>query len=399
MSTDLSDPDLYVAGPPHELFAELRRTSPVFWNDGAERFWAVLTHAGIEEVAKDASTFSSAEGGVVLEDLDPPRLEQMRGMLLAMDPPQHREVRRPLVARLTPKQIGVLDADIRDICRDVFATANGEVEFVDDVAAKLPTRVIGQVMGLPRDDWDRIHALAERITRGQDPAYADGPESAGSASQEMGLYAYTFAVERSAMTQQPDDLTTVMLATHDAAAFASLFVQLVTAGQDTTATLISGGLLELLRNPDQFEKLRADHSLIPTAVEEMLRYANPLHCFRRTAIKDTELLGTTIRAGDKVAMYYTSANRDENVFADPQVFDITRSPNKHLSFGIAEHFCIGAHLARLEARIFFEELLTTYESIDLAGDPVRVRSNLNNALRSLPVRLDSPVTGDLTVVS
>jgi len=387
MSTDLSDPDLYVAGPPHELFAELRRTSPVYWNDGIERYWAVLTHGGVEAVAKDAITFSSAEGGVVLEDLDPPRLEQMRGMLLAMDPPQHREVRRPLVARLTPKQIAVLESDIRQICRDVFAAADGQVEFVGDVAAKLPTRVIGQVMGLPRDDWDRIHQLAERITRGQDPAYADGPESAGTASQEMGIYAYTFAVERAAMDEQPEDLTTVMLGGHDAAAFASLFVQLVTAGQDTTATLIAGGLVELMHNPEQFDKLRADHSLIPTAVEEMLRYANPLHYFRRTAIKDTELFGTTIRAGDKVAMYYTSANRDETVFADPRTFDITRTPNKHLSFGIAEHFCIGAHLARLEARIFFEELLTSYASIELTGEPLRLRSNLNNALRALPVML------------
>jgi cytochrome P450 len=384
---DLSDPDLYVAGPPHELFTELRRTAPVFWNDGIEHYWAVLTHAGVEAVAKDASTFSSAEGGVVLEDLDAPRLEQMRGMLLAMDPPQHREIRRPLVARLTPKQIAVLERDIRQICRDVFATVGGEVEFVDDVAAKLPTRVIGQLMGLPSGDWARIHALAERITRGQDPAYADGPESAGSASQEMGLYAYTFAVERAAMDAQPDDLTTVMLTAHDAAAFASLFVQLVTAGQDTTATLIAGGLLELMRHPEQFEKLRADRSLIPSAVEEMLRFANPLHYFRRTATSDTDLFGTTIHAGDKVAMYYTSANRDEAVFAEPQTFDITRSPNKHLSFGIAEHFCIGAHLARLEARIFFDELLATYPSLELSGDPVRLRSNLNNALRSMPVRL------------
>jgi cytochrome P450 len=384
---DLSDPDLYVAGPPHELFAELRRTSPVHWNDGAERYWAVLTHAGVEHVAREPVTFSSAAGGVVLEDLAGDRLEQMRGMLLAMDPPQHREVRRPLVARLTPKQVAVLDEDIRTICRDVFATSEGEVEFVGDVAAKLPTRVIGQVIGLPRDDWDRVHVLAERITRGQDPAYSEGPESAGQASQEMGLYAYTFAVERSAMTDPPDDLTSVLLAGHDPAAFASLFVQLVVAGQDTTATLISGGLLALLHHPDQLDKLRGDPSLIPTALEEMLRYANPLHYFRRTATTDTELHGTTIHAGDKVAMYYTSANRDEAVFAEPQSFDITRTPNKHLSFGIAEHFCIGAHLARLEARLFFEELFASYASIELAGTPVRLRSNLNNALRSLPVTL------------
>jgi cytochrome P450 len=203
----------------------------------------------------------------------------------------------------------------------------------------------------------------------------------------MGVYAYTFATERSSLAEQPDDLTAVMLSGHDAASFASLFVQLVTAGQDTTATLIAGGLLELMRNPDQFAKLRADRSLIRSAVEEMLRYANPLHYFRRTATTDVELHGVTIRTGDKVAMYYTSANRDDDVFADPQSFDIMRSPNRHLSFGIAEHFCIGAHLARLEARIFFEELLSTYSSIEPNGSPLRLRSNLNNALRSLPVTL------------
>ena len=384
---DLSDPDLYVTGPPHDLFAELRRTAPVYWNDGGERYWAVLTHEGVELVARDPVTFSSAAGGVVLEDLAPDRLEQMRGMLLAMDPPQHREVRRPLVSRLTPRQIAVLDDDIRAICRDVFAAVEGEVEFVSAVAAKLPTRVIGQVMGLPKGDWDRIHLLAERITRGQDPAYADGPESAGQASQEMGVYAYTFAVERLALDEQPEDLTSVLLAGRDPIAFASLFVQLVTAGQDTTATLIAGGLLALLHHPDQLDKLRTDSALLPTAVEEMLRYANPLHYFRRTATTDTSLCGTAIRAGDKVAMYYTSANRDEAVFDDAQTFDITRTPNHHLSFGVAEHFCIGAHLARLEARLFFEELFAAYTSTELAGTPMRLRSNLNNALRSLPVTL------------
>jgi cytochrome P450 len=385
---DLADPDLYVDGPPHELFTELRRSSPVHWNrtDDAAGFWAVLTHAAVEHVARRPELFSSAAGGVVLEDLPPDRLEQMRGMLLAMDPPRHRDVRRPVVSHLTPRQVARLEDDIRAICRDIFAAADGDVDFVTDLAAKLPTRVIGQVMALPVDDWDHIHSLAERITRGQDPAFATDPESAGRASQEMGLYAFQLATARAA---EPvgDDLTSVLLAAHDAVAFASLFVQLVTAGQDTTATLLAGGLLALLDHPDQLAALRADPGLIPTAVEEMLRYANPLHYFRRTATADTGLDGVTIRAGDKVAMYYTSANRDQDVFADAQAFDISRSPNRHLSFGVAEHFCVGAHLARLEARIFFAELLATYPTIELAGPPTRVRSNLNNALKSLPLRL------------
>jgi cytochrome P450 len=169
--------------------------------------------------------------------------------------------------------------------------------------------------------------------------------------------------------------------------FAFFFVQLVTAGNDTTRTMISSGLYELLRHPDQMEMLRADRSLIPTAIEEILRYANPLHYFRRTATEDTAIAGQPISAGDKVAMIYTSANRDERVFADPDRFDITRSPNPHLSFGIAEHFCLGVHLARLEGRVFFDELLRRFPAIEQTGDSARFRSNLNNALKVLPVRL------------
>lgn len=389
VTLDLSDPDTYAGGPPHDYFAHLRATDPVHWQptrDGGG-YWAVLTHADVEAVARQPLLFSSERGGVVLEDLDPPRLEQMRGMLLAMDPPRHRVERRPVVARLTPRAVARLEADITRICTDILATVEGDVDAVPALAAPLPTRVLGQIMGLPAADWDRLHLLAERITRGQDPAYADESADAGAASQEMGAYAYQLAVERQQDPHPPDDLTTVLLAGHDPVAFASLFVQLVTAGQDTTATLLAGGLLALLHHPDQLAALRADPALMPSAVEEMLRYANPLHYFRRTATADTAVSGVVIGAGDKVALYYTSANRDEKVFADPQRFDIRRAPNRHLSFGVAEHFCVGAHLARLEARIWFTMLLSAFPRLALAGEPVRLRSNLNNALRSLPVHL------------
>jgi len=169
--------------------------------------------------------------------------------------------------------------------------------------------------------------------------------------------------------------------------FGSFFVQLVTAGNDTTRTMLSSGLHALLQHPDQLAELRADPSLIPAAVEEILRWANPLHYFRRTATADTELGGASIRTGDKVAMIYTSANRDETVFLRPQEFDIHRDPNPHLSFGTGEHFCLGIHLARLEGRVFFEELLARFPTIELTGEPRRQRSNLNNALKELPVRL------------
>jgi cytochrome P450 len=387
---DLSDPDTYLDGPPHEYFTELRASEPVHWQpmDGEPGYWAVLSHADVERVARAPKLFSSATGGVVLEDLAPTQLEQMQGMLLAMDPPRHRSVRKPLTPRLTPRAIAALEDDIRRISLEAFdhAAARGETEFVHDVAAQLPTRVIGQMMGLPRADWERVHKMAEAVTHGQDPEYAAPDGNAGDASAAMGLYAYQFAVDRLASEPQ-DDLTDVLLAEMDAVAFAMVFIQLVTAGQDTSQTMLSSGLLALLQHPDQLAGLRDDPAQISLAVEEILRWANPLHYFRRTATADTELGGKQIEAGQKVAMYYTSANRDEAVFHHSQDFIATRTPNRHLSFGHAEHFCLGAHLARLEGRIFFTELLIRFPTIELAGTPVRARSNLNNSLRALPVRL------------
>jgi cytochrome P450 len=391
---DLSDPDTYLDGPPHDYFTELRATDPVHWQPTDESgggYWAVLKHRDVETVARQPLLFSSAAKGVVLGDLADEQLEQMRGMLLAMDPPRHRQVRKPITPRMTPRSVARLADGIRAICTEIFdeAQERGEVDFVHDVAAGLPTRVVGALMGLPREDWEAVHALAERVTHGQDPDYASEPGAAGTASAEMGMYAFAFATERLANGGPPSELTDALLAEMDAVAFATLFVQLVTAGQDTTQTMLSSGLLALLDHPDQLARLREDPSLVPSAIEEIVRWANPLHYFRRTATEDTELRGTPIKAGDAVAMYYTSVNRDEDVFADGQRFDVTRSPNKHLSFGQAEHFCVGVHLARLEGRIFLTDLLTRFGRIELAGEPKRLRSNLNNSFKSMPVRLAS----------
>jgi cytochrome P450 len=401
MSTaDIYSPDVYVDGPPHELFTQFRRTDPVFWQDmtGEPGYWAVLKHADVVHVAREARVFSATEGGVVLEDLVPEQLAMMRDMLLAMDPPRHGDYRRPLAESFKRKVIGQLEPQIRDICREIMATAaeQGDVEFVHEVTSSLPSRVIGQLMGLPLEDWPLVNRLAERNTSGQDPDLnhddAGQVDDTGNASVEMAMYAIGFAMRR--RQEEPrDDLTTLILESDFGGKrmtdvdFGSFFVQLVTAGNDTTKTMLSSGLLALLQHPDQLAELRADPSLMSGAVEEILRWANPLHYFRRTASADTELHGMPIKAGDKVAMYYTSANRDEDVFDDPQRFDIHRAPNPHLSFGIAEHFCLGVHLARLEGRVFFEELLATFPTIELTGEPRRTRSNLNNALKSLPVRL------------
>jgi cholest-4-en-3-one 26-monooxygenase len=390
---DLADPDTYVGGPPHEQLAELRRTEPVYWQDmrGEPGYWAVLRHTDVVQVAREPTRFSASEGGVMLEDLAPDQLDMMRMMLLAMDPPRHVDYRRPVAPRFKARVIAGMEEQIRQICREIMqdAAERGAVEFVHDVTSTLPSRVIGGLMGLPDEDLPRIHRMAEMNTSGQDSDYA---ADANAGAIDMAMYAIEFAARRRA--EEPrEDLTTLLLASDFGGQpmtdidFGSFFVQLVTAGNDTTKTMLASGLLALLQHPDQHAQLRDDPGLVPGAIEEVLRYANPLHYFRRTATTDTELHGVSIRAGDKVAMYYTSANRDEDVFADSQRFDIHRNPNPHLSFGIAEHFCLGVHLARLEGRVFFEELLATFPSIELSGEPVRIRSNLNNGLKYLPVTL------------
>jgi cytochrome P450 len=390
---DLYSPDNYVAAPPHEVFAELRRTQPVYFQEmtGEPGYWMVLKHADVVHVAREPVLFSASEGGVMLENLEQSQLEMMRNMLLAMDPPRHVDYRRPVAPRFKARVIAAMEDQIRDICREIMAKAReqGDVEFVHDVTSTLPSRVIGRLMGLPEEDLPQIHRWAEMSTSGQDADYAADP---GEGSIGMAMYAIQFAAER--RTQPPqEDLTTLLLETDFNGTymtdidFGSFFVQLVTAGNDTTKTMLSSGLLALLEHPDQLNDLKANPALITSAVEEILRHDNPLHYFRRTATEDTLLRDVEIKAGEKVAMIYTSANRDEEVFDDPQRFDIRRHPNPHLSFGIAEHFCLGVHLARLEGRVFFEELFATFPEIELTGEPVRIRSNLNNALKQLPVRL------------
>jgi cytochrome P450 len=392
VAVDLADPDTFVHGPPHEVLAELRRTDPVHFveMDGGG-FWAVLKHADVVKVAKSPALFSASAGGVVIETLAPEQVEAMRGMLLAMDPPRHLDFRRPMLAHFGRTVIGRMEEQIREICVDIMdkVDTTSEVEFVHDVTADLPSQVIGRLMGLPEEDWGRIHEMAERNTSGQDADYASAD---GGATMDMAMYAIALAQQR--RTEEPrEDLTSMILGTEfgghlmDDIEFASFFVQLVTAGNDTTKTMLSSGILALLQHPDQLREVRDDPSLIPGAVEEILRWANPLHYFRRTATTATTLRDVTINPGDKVAMYYTSANRDEELFEDSQRFDIHRSPNPHLAFGIAEHFCLGVHLARLEGRVFFEELLARFPEIELAGEPVHVRSNLNNAYKKLPVTM------------
>ena len=390
------DPDWYLGDDVHATFARLRREDPVHWQEieGQAGYWAVLRHADLVHVSRHPELFSSWQGSVVLEDLDPSQLELMRHMLLVMDPPGHTAYRKPLAPHFGARVIERMEAQVRERCREILAAAaeRGEVDLVRDVAGPLPARIIAGIMGLPPEDAPQIQLWAEAMVAGQDEEVAgDDP---ASASIEMALYGIELAASRRAFGGDEDDITALLLRTTfengepmSDVDFGSFFVQLVTAGNDTTKAMMSAGVYELMRHPDQLAALRSDPALVPDAVEEMLRYCNPLHYFRRTATADTELGGQAIRAGDKVALVYTSANRDEAVFDRPQDFDIRRTPNPHVSFGIGTHFCLGAHLARLEARVFVEELLRAFGTVEPAGEPARVRSNLANAYKRLPVRL------------
>ena len=332
----------------------------------------------------------------MLEDLTPERLEHMRGMLLAMDPPRHNDYRRPMVKRFMPKVMEELEDRIRAITKEILARAAemGDVEFVHDVTSDLPTNVIGELVGLPEEDWQRVHHMAELNTHGQDPDYVpdgDGIDP-GNGSMDMAIYGMQHAATW--RTKEPqDDLTTYIL----------------TTGVRRQAD-VRHRLRRLLR-PARHGRPghHADHARVgprraaaaPGAAAGASRRPEPDPRRRRgnPALRQPVALlpadrdgrhvlnGTEVKAGDKVAMYYTSANRDEDVFDRPQEFDIHRKPNPHLSFGIAEHFCLGVHLARLEGKIFFEELLGTFPTIEATGPAVRTRSNLNNALKKLPIRL------------
>jgi cytochrome P450 len=399
-TTDIYDPDIYIAGPPHDAYEELRRTSPVYWHERPDGpgYWAILKHVDVREISRHPERFSCWEKGVTIDTLAPEQLEISRGMLTNMDPPLHAKYREPMMASFTPRKIARLEDRVREIVKIIFARAldlmdeHGHLEFVHQICSPLPTQVFGELVGLPRESWGRMHDLAAQLTRSQDPDIVLGAEEKRGAGAEMLRYAIAFGNQR--RTEPPrDDLTTVMLDTEFAGKrmseleFGTHFCQFVVAGNETTVTLLSSGLQVLLEHPDQLVELRANPSLLPGAIEEILRFANPLHYLARTAKVDVQLRGAQIKAGDTLAMYYTSANRDEDVFANPQQFDIHRSPNPHVTFGFANHFCMGAYLARLEAKVFFEELLATFPKIEAAGPVKRLRSNFNNALKEFPVEL------------
>ncbi len=415
MNIDIYDPDSYTRGIPHEQFAWLREHAPVYWHqhpDGGG-YWALSRHADVVAVSRDFRTFSAETGFVMVDDLPPDILAMARNQLLGMDPPRHGPLRRAVITRFTSRRLDALEPRVRAIARDIMRAARdraardraardraardratnhgGEVNFVESLAGDLPTAVIGSLLDIPPDMWPQMRRWSDLQTSSTDPDLGGSPEEVNRASVEMGTYGFELACERK--DRGGDDLISLLINQEidgervTEAEFASLFVQITVAGNETTRGLISSGMNELIRHPGLYRQLEEDPSGLPLAVEEMLRWTCPLHYFRRTATRDTTLRGQKIRAGDRVVMLYSSANFDEEVFADPMAFDIRRDPNPHLAFGHGIHLCLGANLARLEARVFFEEFFRHFRGIEPAGEPVFIRSNSIHGFKQMPVRL------------
>ena len=392
---NLLDLDQFVGGVPHELFAAMRREQP-FWQDepGGPGFWNFTRYDDVVLVNKDNLTFSSYRGTALMFEMPADQLEQQRLMMLNMDPPMHTRYRLLVNKGFTPRMVGQLEDGIRDRTREIIGAARerGEFDFVNDVAAELPLQVIADLMGVPQEDRHRVFDWSNRMVGSEDPEYQAAPEEAQLASME--LFAYCHALTEQKKADPHEDLMSILTRVElEGERLTELeidlfFMLLAVAGNETTRNLIAHGMLALLEHPDVYRDLVADPSLIPGAVEEMLRYGTPVMQFRRTATVDTEINGFPVKDGDKVVIWYASANRDEAVFADPSRFDVRRSPNPHVAFGGGgPHFCLGANLARLEIRVMFEELVRALPSLEQVAPAERLRSNFINGIKHLQVRV------------
>ncbi|AQA17584.1 cytochrome [Halioglobus japonicus] len=395
MNIDIYSPDAYTTGIPHEQFKWLRDNDPIHWHAHPEGggYWVVSRHADVITVSRDFKTFSAEQGFVLVDDLPGDILDMARNQLLGMDPPKHSPLRRAVITRFTSRRLEQLEPAIREIARGMMETARniGEVNFVESLAGDLPTAVIGSLLDIPRDMWPQMRRWSDLQTSASDPDLGGTPEEVNNASIEMGTYGFQLACERK--DSGADDLISLLINQEvegesvSEAEFASLFVQIAVAGNETTRGLISSGMYELIQRPELYRQLEQNPDLIPGAVEEMLRWTCPLHYFRRTATADAEIAGQAIAQGDKVVMLYSAANFDERVFDNPMEFNIHRDSNPHLAFGHGIHLCLGANLARLEARIFLEEFFREFGGIELTGEPAFIRSNMVHGFKQMPVRL------------
>ena len=387
--------DAWVQGVPHEAFDLLRQEDPVHWhpepNDTG--FWAVTRHADVVAVSRDSETFSSELGCTFIDTQTDEALAQMRLSILNMDGAKHNRYRRLVSKGFTPRVVAQLEEQIVERAEAIVdqVCERGECEFVEEVAAQLPLQMICQMIGLPEADWPRMFQLSNKLVGFDDPEFQASPEEGAAAAME--IYAYCDAIANDRRANPRDDLMTALVQAEidgdrlDDLELNLFFVTLVVAGNETTRNLITHGTLALIEHPEQAKLLRAEPEHYPTAVDEMLRWGTSIHNFRRTATKDTMLGGKQIKAGDKIVIYYMAANRDPEVFDDPHLFDVTRSPNDHVAFGGGGvHYCLGANLARSEIKAAIREVVERMPDLELVGEPRRLRSDFINGIKSMPVR-------------
>jgi cytochrome P450 len=400
---DLTDLDRFAAGFPHHVFDELRRESPVWFHPptahspGGEGFWVFSRYADIVNAAADAATFSSETGGTreaggtTLEDM---AREWAIGVLLnMMDDPRHGKFRRLLTPGVAPRTLAALEEDLRSRADRIIdeALAKTDCDFLVDVAAELPLQAVAQLVGVPQEDRHQLLNWANVTLDYEDREVGEATARTQQASAEMFAYGTTL-LERKRREPAEDLLSVVSHGLIDGEPLTDMeqhmfFSLIIAAGSETTRNSIAIGTLALTEHPDAVETLREDRSRLPNAVEEVLRWASSTPYNRRTATRDVEIGGQQIRAGDKVTLWWASANRDEAVFTGPYTFDISRNPNPHLAFGRGTHFCLGAALARMEIRVVLDALLDKVGEVSVTGPVEYVRSNKHAGVRHMPVHM------------
>ncbi|MGC5257397.1 cytochrome P450 [Gordonia sp. DT218] len=396
---DFTNPDVLEKGIPREEFAQLRRTAPVWWNaqppgtsvftDGG--YWAITKHRDIREISKRSDVWSTNAKGAIIrlpDYMTPDQLEFTKALLVNHDPPEHTRLRKIISRLFTPKAVAALSEVLTDYARDIVteAAAKDTGNFVDDIAIHLPLQAILDLIGVAEADRSRIHVLVDAIINTDDPDQTIDPTMANA---ELLGYAYNLAEER--RKNPTDDVVTMLVNADidgealDETEFGFFVILLITAGNETTRNATTHGMNAFLENPAQWELFKRDRP--GTAVDEILRWSSPVNAFQRTALADTEVSGVSIRAGERVGLFYGSANFDEDVFDEPFTFDVTRDPNPHLAFGgNGPHFCIGANLARLELNLIFTAIADTLPDIGKIGEMRRIRSGWLNGVKDLPVR-------------
>ncbi len=399
---DLGNPDLYVSGVPHEVFTWLRGEDPVHWNPvtNGRGFWSITKYDDIVAISKNPEVFSSARehgghriydenivgtAGMGAEETDAP--------FISMDPPEHNRYRRMISPGFGPSRLKALEGQIHDrVCNILDRLgARKECEFVTEVAAELPIQVLAELLGVPQADRLKLFDWSNSMIAEDDPELRKGPEETAADVRAMIEYSGRLWEERVA-NPGPDLISMLIHPDADGEVmskerYLGTFILLVAAGNETTRNSISGGLITLAAFPEQRQRLADNSALYGTAAAEIIRYVSPIMHMRRTAIADSVVRGKTIRRGDKVIMWYVSANRDEQIFTNPFGFDLTRAEATQLGFGVGQHFCLGARLAELQLRIFFTEFLRRYPNAEPSGPIRRMRSNFVAGIKEMPVRL------------